>query len=458
MPLIVVRVTAEAATVEEFIARFARYFRDGDVVFVPTEGVQPSGRRVMFVFALKGGEEMLHGQGVVMRMRRDSGDPRRPPGMELRYEISDDASAAMVERLLAARATPPPYVSMRIDGVADSQELTLPIERYVPPPLPPPPLPSSPLSSSSSSSSPSSLSSPPPLLPSPPRLPSPGSSRPAPSRAPAAPSRTPAISSAPPPRVAPSPSVPLHVVVTTPSLAPILPPPSSRLWRGIGTAIATGAAVLAVTLAAALMRREPAAPPPPHVPKHAAAAVGGNGVVVTPLPTMVAAPAPTPPPVVAPSPPHPAGAPVQLRVVTSPSGARVFVDGEALRTPTPIHAEQFASGMHKVVVEKKGYTTRELPVQLGDGEHRTLDVELRPGPKRVVRVAQVPKGYLTVRTVPWSKVFEGARLIGTTPMANVPLTEGTHTLTFVNPDLPPVKRTVTVHAGEEQRVAIELKK
>jgi len=400
MPLIVVRVTAEAATVEEFIARFARYFRDGDVVFVPTEGVQPSGRRVMFVFALKGGEEMLHGQGVVMRMRRDSGDPRRPPGMELRYEISDDASAAMVERLLAARATPPPYVSMRIDGVADSQELTLPIERYVPPPLPPPPLPSSPLSSSSSSSSPSSLSSPPPLLPSPPRLPSPGSSRPAPSRAPAAPSRTPAISSAPPPRVAPSPSVPLHVVVTTPSLAPILPPPSSRLWRGIGTAIATGAAVLAVTLAAALMRREPAAPPPPHVPKHAAAAVGGNGVVVTPLPTMVAAPAPTPPPVVAPSPPHPAGAPVQLRVVTSPSGARVFVDGEE-RGPSPLSVS-VAAGAHDVVAERPRWLAA----------HAHVD-----GPGRVQLTLSRPQARLRiVSNPPGAAVRLDGRDVGVTPL------------------------------------------
>jgi hypothetical protein len=147
-----------------------------------------------------------------------------------------------------------------------------------------------------------------------------------------------------------------------------------------------------------------------------------------------------------------------LDILSRPPGARVTVDGEALRTPTPIHAETFASGMHKVLVEKKGYTPRELAVQLGDGEHRTLDVELRPGARRIVRMTKVPQGYLTVRTVPWSKVFEGARLIGTTPMANVPLTEGTHTLTFVNPDLPPTKRAVTVRAGEEQRVSIELKR
>ena len=147
-----------------------------------------------------------------------------------------------------------------------------------------------------------------------------------------------------------------------------------------------------------------------------------------------------------------------LDILSRPAGARVTVDGEMLRAPTPIHAETFASGMHKVIVEKKGYTPRELAVRLGDGEHRTLDVELRPGARRVVRVQRAPSGYLTVRTVPWSKVFEGARLLGTTPMANVPLAEGTHTLTFVNPDLPPLKRTVTVRAGEEQRVSIELKK
>ncbi len=149
-----------------------------------------------------------------------------------------------------------------------------------------------------------------------------------------------------------------------------------------------------------------------------------------------------------------------LDILSRPPGARVVVDGEVLRALTPIHAETFASGMHKVLVDKRGYQPRELAVRLGDGERRTLDVELRPAGRRVVRVVQpkVARGFLTVRTVPWSKVFEGARLLGTTPMANVPLSEGTHTLTFVNPDLPPIKQTVTVRAGEEQRVSLDLKK
>jgi len=131
--LIVVRVTVAAATVDELVGRCARWFRDGQVLFVPTEAVQPSGRRVRFVLALAGGQDAVVGEGVVLRMRRDSGDPRRPPGMELRYEIVDAASAALVERILAAKRTPPPYVSLRIDRGRADIEATL-----VATPLPPP--------------------------------------------------------------------------------------------------------------------------------------------------------------------------------------------------------------------------------------------------------------------------------------------------------------------------------
>jgi len=227
----------------------------------------------------------------------------------------------------------------------------------------------------------------------------------------------------------------------------VVPPLAHSPLRTYVAALAAGLTVAAVTLLALrpwaaakdpVIVKVPAAPPPIVVEKP------------EPSPAELAV---APPVVVAQTTPAPT-----LDILSRPAGARVTVDGETLRAPTPIHAETFASGMHKVIVEKKGYTPRELAVRLGDGEHRTLDVELRPGARRVVRVQRAPQGYLTVRTVPWSKVFEGARLLGTTPMANVPLAEGTHTLTFVNPDLPPLKKTVTVRAGEEQRVSIELKK
>ena len=227
----------------------------------------------------------------------------------------------------------------------------------------------------------------------------------------------------------------------------VVPPLAHSPLRTYVAMLVAGLAVAGVTLLALrpwtaakdpVIVKVPAEPPPIIVEKPAPAPE--EMVVDAPVVVAQSAPAPT------------------LDILSRPPGARVTVDGEMLRAATPIHAEQFASGMHKVIVEKRGYSARELAVHLNDGEHRTLDVELRPGARRVVRAAKVPQGYLTVRTVPWSKVFEGSRLLGTTPMANVPLSEGTHTLTFVNPDLPATRRAVTVRAGEEERLSIELKK
>jgi hypothetical protein len=109
VPLIVVRIQADTADVEEFLDRYSRYF-GAEVVFLPTEGIQPPGRLVRFVFALADGCEMVYGEGVVLRMRRDTGDPLRPPGMELRYFILDEGSQGVVDEMLARRAT-----SLKVD-------------------------------------------------------------------------------------------------------------------------------------------------------------------------------------------------------------------------------------------------------------------------------------------------------------------------------------------------------
>jgi len=106
-PLIITRVVAATNDVDEFIGRYYRNF-NADIVFVPTEGIQPPGRRVRFVFALADGRDVVTGEGVVLRMRRDSGDLARPAGMELRYQVLDEESQQMVERLLERRREPPP--------------------------------------------------------------------------------------------------------------------------------------------------------------------------------------------------------------------------------------------------------------------------------------------------------------------------------------------------------------
>jgi hypothetical protein len=145
-----------------------------------------------------------------------------------------------------------------------------------------------------------------------------------------------------------------------------------------------------------------------------------------------------------------------LDILSRPPGARVMLDGKALTILTPARAQRVSAGMHRVTVEKKGFQPRELSVLVDGSEHRTLDVELRRASARAAHAAR-PQGFLTVKTVPWAKVYDGTRLVGTTPFASVPIGEGAHVLTFVNPDLPPVKRTITVRDSEETKISLELK-
>jgi hypothetical protein len=357
MPLIVVRVTAETASVDEFVARYARYFRGADVVFVPTEGIQPPGRRVRFVFALADGSDLVSGEGVVLRMRRDSGDVRRPPGMELRYQILDEASQSIVEKLLAARHTPPPYVSMRIDGVSDSQQVTMPFEQVDPILLLP------------------TMAKPP--IPIPIRIP------------------------IPPP---PSPTARLATLAALPA-SPSLPPPHAG--RGLAVGIAAAAAMVAMALAMAMLRHAPAP-----------VAVGGNGVVgngvVVAPPPAASASAPTfppggPPPVVAGPRPAATGgvrpAPrsaraVALHVTTSPTGSTVFVDGEE-RGPSPLTVA-VGSGAHDIVAERPRWIAA----------HAHVD-----GPGRVQLTLERPTARLRVTsTPPGAAVRLDGRDVGVTPL------------------------------------------
>ena len=69
-----------------------------------------------------------------------------------------------------------------------------------------------------------------------------------------------------------------------------------------------------------------------------------------------------------------------------------------------------------------------------------------------VRETEAP-GTLEVQTRPWSRVFVDGRLVGPTPLTNVRLSPGRHTLTFVNEEYEIRERvSVTIRAGETERV------
>jgi hypothetical protein len=67
-----------------------------------------------------------------------------------------------------------------------------------------------------------------------------------------------------------------------------------------------------------------------------------------------------------------------------------------------------------------------------------------------------PPGLLSIDTRPWSKVYVGSRLLGTTPIAEAEVQSGTVRLRLVDRDGRIFTRTITVPPHEEHRVFYEL--
>jgi serine/threonine-protein kinase len=202
------------------------------------------------------------------------------------------------------------------------------------------------------------------------------------------------------------------------------------------------------------------------------AATGNSSTTqVTTPPTLTAT---TPPPPVGPGPGPATGTPTivtppaadasvpdvppalaALDLTTRPTGATLILDGRPFHSPTPIRAAKLAPGKHHLAIRHAGFEPRELELVFAAAEHRTLELDLTP--VHATARPSLRTGSLTVRTLPWSKVYEGQRLLGTTPLAQVALSAGNHTLTFVNPDRPTMNRTVTIRSGKETRLSLELR-
>src|SRR5438445_11178455 len=115
-PLIVLRVVIRSPDLPTFVSKYSRFIKD-DRIFIFTKSSQPPGTRVRFTLELSDGQPLLTGEGTVTRIRPDSGDPTKPPGMELKFVPLDEQSRELVGRMLRAREgtgsfaavnTPPP--------------------------------------------------------------------------------------------------------------------------------------------------------------------------------------------------------------------------------------------------------------------------------------------------------------------------------------------------------------
>jgi serine/threonine-protein kinase len=153
-----------------------------------------------------------------------------------------------------------------------------------------------------------------------------------------------------------------------------------------------------------------------------------------------------PPPVEAPP-----RAPVTgtLRIEWQPASASVTVNGERIEGSSPL-TRDLTPGTHTIVATAAGHQRFEETV------------EIAPGAEAVVRAVLAPLGpaaapaTLSINTRPWSKVYVGARLLGTTPIADARVSSGVVRLRLVDRDNRTHARSVRVAPGGAARVFYDL--
>lgn len=161
---------------------------------------------------------------------------------------------------------------------------------------------------------------------------------------------------------------------------------------------------------------------------------------------------PPPPRLLLPPPiPVPALGRAHLRVLSHPEGATVVVGGQPSgRTPLALEVEP---GVHAIEVRLDGYASQHTTATINaPGETSSVSFVLARARGSGGSRPPAALGMLTISTTPWSKIYLGSRLLGTTPLTNVRLPAGRHVLTLRAPGRPPRDRAVVIQPNAETRV------
>ncbi|HTR49723.1 MAG TPA: serine/threonine-protein kinase [Kofleriaceae bacterium] len=187
-----------------------------------------------------------------------------------------------------------------------------------------------------------------------------------------------------------------------------------------------------------------------------AAAADAAPAAIVPAPVRDAAPiaiaAPADAPLVAPPPAVPMA---WLDVRTTPTGATIKLGDQTRVAPAQLY---IPAGHVTVTAQLAGYEDEVREIDLDPEVHH--EIEIAFGRKQPTKEPSRPHppalGKLTVRTTPYSDVYEGGKLIGTTPFAERALPAGKHTLVFKNPQHGTIEKKITISAGVETRLSFAL--
>ncbi len=224
--------------------------------------------------------------------------------------------------------------------------------------------------------------------------------------------------------------------------------PRSRRAR---LALATGGLVLLAVLSFVIALAARGSSSPSRAPEDArpgsAVAIAPDAASPAPDPVDAVAPADVFEPTIRPDAPDDL---TYLEIRTNPSGGTVTVNGETRADPARF---ALAPGHYKISADLEGYAPERREVDLDKGTDRVQDIAFRKRlPSSNPRQVAAP-GKLTVRTTPYSVVYNGTKKLGETPFAELELAAGTYTLTFKNPTHPVVTRKLTITSGKTTKLS-----
>jgi serine/threonine protein kinase len=174
---------------------------------------------------------------------------------------------------------------------------------------------------------------------------------------------------------------------------------------------------------------------------------------------------------VVPSPPTPMVTTGALFMDSAPSGASITLGSRGQVGVTPMELALLEPGEWNVRLHLEGYEDWEdsvilsagdrlhlmgemVPIQVATHRPPSRDDHPRVEPPRPPVAAAV--GQLSINTRPWSRVYVGSRLLGTTPIGNVEVTAGSVRLRLVDRDGVEHTRTITVPSGGQAREFFDL--
>jgi serine/threonine-protein kinase len=146
--------------------------------------------------------------------------------------------------------------------------------------------------------------------------------------------------------------------------------------------------------------------------------------------------------------------PTLLSIKSRPAGCKVKVDGTRISGLTPIdHLEVEPDQEHVVFVACKGHRKASKRVTGAPAQKISMNFT----PRRRAVLTRKAFGFLRFDTDPWSEVYLGSRKLGTTPLKNVKLPVGTHTLKALNRNMGIDKAIkIVIKPGKTTKLIVKL--